>query len=347
MIGIKYWMNNLENMKKGILLVNLGTPDSSSVRDVRRFLREFLMDPLVVDMPLIARWLLVNCIIVPFRGPKSAAEYQRLWTEKGSPLKVHSEELSTKMTERLRDKYSLALAMRYQSPTIVSGLQELRDSGCEELLICPLFPQYAEATSLSVFDKVDEDLKSMGWLVKTRKINNFATDTGFINALASQTKSIETEQIDHTVFSYHGLPERQLEKMNNGCLKEGCCDILNEKNHDCYRAQCFATSRALAEKMQLSKEQYSICFQSRQGNIPWIQPYVDDVIADLAKQGHRKIRVFSPAFVADCLETTIEIGHTYRDMFKELGGEELYLVPSLNSSDAWCDALESIITNNF
>ncbi|MCP3675508.1 MAG: ferrochelatase [Gammaproteobacteria bacterium] len=334
-------------MKKGILLVNLGTPDSPSVRDVRQFLREFLMDPLVVDMPLIARWLLVNGIVVPFRGSKSAAEYQRLWTEKGSPLKVHSEALFTKMKERMGSKYSLAMAMRYQSPTIVSGLQELRDAGCEELLILPLFPQYAEATSLSVFNKVADDLKKIGWSVKTKKIYNFATDTGFINALASQANSIKTGEIDHTVFSYHGLPERQLEKMNSGCLKEGCCDDLNEQNNNCYRAQCYATSRALAEKNQFSKEQYSVCFQSRQGNIPWIQPYVDDVISDLAKQGHRKINVFSPAFVADCLETTIEIGHTYRNLFKELGGEELYLVPSLNSSDTWCDALESIIANNY
>ncbi len=334
-------------MKKGILLVNLGTPDSSGVGDVRRFLREFLMDPLVVDMSLIARWLLVNCIIVPFRGPKSASEYQRLWTDKGSPLKVHSEALSTKMTERLRDKYSLTMAMRYQNPSIASGLQELRDSGCEELLIFPLFPQYAEATSLSVFNKVDEDLKNMGWSVKTKQINNFATDTGFIEALASQAKSVAIEQIDHTVFSYHGLPERQLEKMNSGCFKEGCCDDINTKNNDCYRAQCFATSRALAEKLQLSNEQYSVCFQSRQGNIPWIQPYVDNVITDLAKQGHRNIKVFSPAFVADCLETTIEIGHTYRNMFKKSGGEELYLVSGLNSSDTWCDALASIITNKF
>ena len=333
----------ITRMKTGILLINLGTPDSPSVKDVRRFLREFLMDPLVVDLPFITRWLLVNCIIVPFRGPKSASEYQRLWTEKGSPLKVHSEELLTKMIAKFEGRFDVAMAMRYQNPDIRCGLQKLKDAGCEELLIVPLFPQYAEATTLSILNKVNSDLENMGWQVKTKNISTFASDEGFIDALVSRVENMDVGSVDHTVFSYHGLPERQLEKLNNGCLKDNCCDVISEKNQNCYRAQCFATTRAIAEKMQLSRQQYSICFQSRQGNIPWIQPYVDDVISALAKNGSRRIRVFSPAFVADCLETTIEIGFTYRKLFKDLGGEELYLVPGLNSADKWVDALENII----
>jgi len=333
-------------MKTGILLVNLGTPDTASVRDVRRFLHEFLMDPLVVDLPLLVRWILVNCIIVPFRGPKSALEYKKLWTTRGMPLKVHSEDLTAKITEKFKGKFEVALAMRYQNPDIASGLHELKTKGCEQLLLIPLFPQYAEATTLSTINKIQKELDKMNWQVKTKAITSFATDAGFIDALVDRANSGDVVNVDHTIFSYHGLPERQLEKINNRCLKDNCCAVITTLNQDCYRAQCFATSRALAEKMQLSEQQYSVCFQSRLGKTPWIRPYVDDVISTLAKNGIRKIRVFSPAFVADCLETTIEIGHTYRDLFKSLGGEELYLVPGLNSSDCWVDALENMINRN-
>jgi len=329
--------------KKGILLVNLGTPDSSSVKDVRRFLGEFLMDPLVVDLPFIVRWLLVNCIIVPFRGPKSAKEYQLLWTAEGSPLKVHSESLETKLREKLKGDYQVAMAMRYQNPDIASALQKLRNNNCEELLIFPLFPQYAEATNLSTFKKVDAEITKMGWSVKTEQITSFATDEHFIAALVGRAHGLYSGQVDHTVFSYHGLPERQLRKLNKSCFKENCCAELNNNNFNCYRAQCYATSRALAEKLQLSPEQYSVCFQSRQGNQPWIQPYVDDVIASLGNNGCRQLVVFSPAFVADCLETTIEIGHTYKNLFIESGGENLQLVPGLNDSDIWVNAVQQMI----
>lgn len=332
-------------MKKGVLLINLGTPDSSSVKDVRRFLREFLLDPLVVDMPALARWLLVNFIIVPFRGPHSAKDYQMLWTEQGSPLKIHSEDLLRKLKDKMTDEYTLALAMRYQNPDIRSGLKQLKDAGCETILILPLFPQYAEATTLSSLNKVEEELKSMDWQVATDSIITFADDELFIDAVAEKADGMYDKDIDHTVFSYHGLPERQLKKLNNKCLDGNCCAELTEANYNCYRAQCMATSRALAKKLQLSDQQYTVCFQSRQGNIPWIQPYVDDVITDLAEKGNKNIVVFSPAFVADCLETTIEIGHTYRTMFKELGGEELHLVPCVNSSDKWVEALEKMITD--
>ena len=333
-------------MNKGILLVNLGTPDSSSVKDVRRFLREFLMDPLVVDIPFIPRWLLVNGIIAPLRGPKSASEYQLVWTEDGSPLKVHGKALLTSIKEKFSGRFHVALGMRYQNPSIRSALEELKSAGCSEILIFPLFPQYAEATSLSVLNKVSAELKSMNWQVKTSHINSFETDDDYINALVSQANSISVKNIDHWVFSYHGLPERQLKKLNASCLTGNCCDSLNESNKNCYRAQSFATTRAIANKLGLTEQQYSICFQSRQGNIPWTQPYVDDVIEDLAKQGHKNIMVFSPAFVADCLETTIEIGHTYRQLFKDLGGDDLHLVPGLNNADVWIDAVANLIEKN-
>lgn len=330
-------------MKQGILLINLGTPDSSSAKDVRRFLREFLMDPLVVDLPYVARWLLVNCLIVPFRGPKSSREYQRLWTDKGSPLKVHTQDLTISLSKKFDSGFHITMAMRYQHPSIDNGLQELREAGCTQILIIPLFPQYAEATSLSVLNKVSTELARMKWQVPTKSIKSFATNVGYINSLTSNAKSTGPEEVDHTLMSFHGLPERQLKKLNADCFKAHCCDSLTDKNKNCYRAQCFATSRALAAQMHLSPDEFSVCFQSRQGRIPWTRPYIDDVITDLARGSYKNIRVFSPAFVADCLETIIEIGHTYKNLFKQLGGDELHLVPGLNHSQIWVDALEQMI----
>jgi len=333
-------------VKLGILLINLGTPDSYSVVDVRRFLREFLMDPLVINLPFLRRWMLVNGIIAPFRGPKAAKEYQRLWTPQGSPLKVHSEKLLNKLTKKFDEKHQLALAMRYQNPSVASALKLLREGGCGKLLVVPLFPQYAEATTLSTIKKVTDELVAMNWQVPCDHIDSFATDENFINGLVSRTQDVDILKVDYTVFSYHGLPEQQLKNVSDNCLTENCCSEITDENKNCYKAQCFATSRAIAEKLNLSDQQYRVCFQSRQGKMPWIRPYTDDVIKELAKKGYQNLRVFSPAFVADCLETTIEIGETYRDLFKEFGGNELHLVPGLNSSDVWVDALESIICNH-
>ncbi|MFT5519777.1 MAG: ferrochelatase [Enterobacterales bacterium] len=335
------------NKKKAVLLVNLGTPDSSSVKDVRKFLKEFLSDPLVVDVPFLVRWLLVNCIIVPFRGPKSAAEYKLLWTERGSPLKFHSIDMLERLTEQVNDKYQLALSMRYQSPSIREGLEELRKGGCEQLLILPLFPQYAGATTQSIFDKVSEELATMEWNVDTKLIKSFETDSNFIQAILNKSKLLDEQSFDHTLFSYHGLPERQLKNENPKCLIGNCCDNLTDNNKYCYKAQCYATTRALVKELNLEEGDYTVCFQSRQGNIPWISPYIEDEIEKLAEQGIKNIRVFSPAFVADCLETTIEIADTYKNLFIELGGDNLTLVESLNSSDDWIKALKSMIDTSF
>ena len=331
------------HMSTGILLVNLGTPDSPEVPDVRRFLREFLMDPLVVDLPLLPRWLLVNLIIAPFRSPKSAKEYQGLWTPEGSPLKVHTKAVAEKLTARIGEQYHLAWGMRYQNPSIRVALEELKASGCDEILLLPLFPQYAEATTLSVFHETEEQLKAMGWDVAVKKIHSFPTDERFISAIIEQSKSVALGDADHILFSYHGLPERQLKKLNIGCLEDNCCAELTEHNYGCYRAQCYATTRALAEQLGLNEADYTVCFQSRQGNIPWIQPYTEDVIEEQANRGAKRLVVFSPAFVADCLETTMEIAHGYRQDFIDMGGEELELVPGLNSSEPWIDALENLI----
>ena len=340
-------------MKTGILIVNLGTPDSPATKDVRIFLREFLSDPLVVDLPDLPRWILVNLIIAPFRAPNSAKEYQRLWTDAGSPLKVYSEELLTKLQTRFGgsesdsssepdSKNEVRLAMRYRQPSIASELAKLREDGFEKLVVLPLFPQYAEATNLSVINEVKDQLAAMAWDVPCDFVDSFPEHPGFIKAVVAAA-NLPEEKYEHTLFSFHGLPERQLKKLYDGCITDNCCATLNEHNADCYRAQCYATARAVAAELNMSESEYTVCFQSRQGNIPWIQPYTEDVIDDLNEKGVKSLCVFSPAFVADCLETIVEIDHTYREQFIEGGGERFYMAPCVNSHDIWVDALEEII----
>ena len=332
-------------MKTGILIVNLGTPDSPETRDVRIFLREFLSDPLVVDLPDIPRWLLVNLIIAPFRAPKSSAEYKKLWTENGSPLKIHTETLLAQLDEHFEDDYEVEMAMRYRNPSIAKQLQGLRDKNIDKLVVVPLFPQYAEATNLSVIHEVKDQLANMNWRIDTSYVDSFPNQTDFIEAIIAAAELPETE-FEHTLFSFHGLPERQLKKLYSTCITDNCCATWGEHNKDCYRAQCYATARAVADNMGLEESQYTVCFQSRQGNIPWIQPYTEDVIDDLNAKGIKSLCVFSPAFVADCLETDIEIGHEYKSQFIDGGGETFYVAPCVNSHPQWVSALAGIIKNH-
>ena len=336
-----------ETKKKGVLLVNLGTPDSPSVPDVRKYLREFLMDERVIDIPFLQRWLLVNLIICPFRSPKSAKLYKELWNEKGSSLLYISEELTAKVEERFsKENYVIKLAMRYQSPSIEKALAELKQEQVEEIIIVPLFPHYASASTGSVIEKVNSILSK--WLVipNVTTVNKFFEKDSFIKAWVEVSKEHMAKKYDHYVFSYHGLPERQMKKasVTNYCqVNDKCCATYNKNNKYCYRAQCFENTRLFAEALGLKKDQYSICFQSRLGKEPWIQPYAEDLIHDLAKKGHKKVLAFSPAFVADCLETTLEVAVEFRDLFIEAGGEQWDLVPSLNTSEAWVDCVEEMI----
>ena len=334
-------------MKTGILIVNLGTPDSPSTADVRVFLREFLSDPLVIDLPDLPRWILVNLIIAPFRAPNSAKEYQRLWTDAGSPIKVYSDELLAKLKTRFDDdsQKEVRLAMRYRQPSIAGELEKFRADGVEKLIVVPLFPQYAEATNLSVINETKDQLNNMGWNVPCEFVASFPEHPGFINAVVAAA-NLPEDGYEHTLFSFHGLPERQLKKLYDTCITDNCCAQLTENNADCYRAQCYATARKVAAELNLSDDQYTVCFQSRQGNIPWIQPYTEDVIDELNEKGVKSLCVFSPAFVADCLETIVEIDHTYREQFIEGGGERFYMAPCVNSHDLWVDALEDIITQH-
>lgn len=334
--------------RTGVLLVNLGTPDSPSVPDVRKYLREFLMDGRVIDIPFIARWALVNLIIAPFRSPKSAKTYQELWTERGSPLKFYGQDVETLLQEKLGEKYTVKLAMRYQSPSISAGLEVFRQMGVQNIVVVPFFPQYASATTGSVFEKVMEVVSAWQTIPEIRFTNTFFDHPKFIEHFAQTAqKYIAEHSFDHYVFSYHGIPERQIRKGDHTgvtCKLGSCCNTLTPNNRLCYRAQCFATTRALVKELGLQEGQYTTCFQSRLGRDPWIQPYTEDLVKTLPKEGKRNVLAFSPAFVSDCLETTIEVGEEYKELFEENGGQHWALVESLNNSPIFVELLAELVT---
>jgi len=334
-------------VKTGVLLVNLGTPDSPSVPDVRKYLREFLMDKRVIDIPFISRWLLVNLIIAPFRAPKSAKVYKELWEDRGSPLMFHGLDLKEKLISQLDENYIVALGMRYQSPSIASVLDELIDQNVKKIIVLPLFPQYASATTGSVIEQVMDDIKGRLIIPEIEFISQYPDDELMIKTFAKLGKKyLEKLDFDKVVFSYHGLPERQIRKssIDDYCqLNEKCCSTYHSKNQFCYRAQCFLTSRKLAEALQISEDKYTVFFQSRLGKDPWIQPYAEDEIKRMAAEGIKKILIFSPAFTADCLETTLEVGEEFKELFIEEGGEEWQLVESLNSDDLWVESLKNMV----
>ena len=341
-------MNNIKG-KTGVLLVNLGTPDSPRTKDVRKYLREFLMDKRVIDIPFITRWMLVNLIIAPFRAPKSAKVYQQLWEERGSPLMFYGEEVKSLLQTALGDKYIVELAMRYQKPSIKSGLSNLMDRQVGEIIVIPLFPQYASATTGSVVDKVMEISKEWQIIPNLKFVSSFLSNDLFIKAFATIGKKyLDHAEFDHVIFSYHGIPERQIKKasVGNYCRLGDCCDVFHKKNQFCYRAQCFHTSRLLAHKLALDESQYTVSFQSRLGKDPWIQPYTDDIIKQLPKEGKKRVLAFSPAFIADCLETTVEVGAEFKEIFLEEGGEYWQLVESLNDHPLWIECLKSLVIQN-
>ncbi|MCB9771477.1 MAG: ferrochelatase [Candidatus Omnitrophica bacterium] len=335
--------------RTGVLLLNLGTPDSPSVADVARYLREFLMDGRVIDIPYYQRWALINLIIAPFRSPQSAKGYQQLWTQDGSPLKVHGYRVTELLQKSLGSDYEVALGMRYQNPSMRSALEQFKNKGFKELIVIPLYPQYASASTGSTQEKLMEEIRRWEIIPTIRTISQFFDHPLFIKAFAELGKKYITQaKYDHFLFSYHGLPERQILKAscNEYCRLGDCCNTFHSKNQFCYRAQCFQTTRLLAKELNISADQYTVCFQSRLGKNPWIKPYTDEIIKDLTVRKIKNVLVFSPAFVADCLETTIEIGVEYNHLFKSLGGEHWQLVESLNSSPTWIECLKQIVLEN-
>lgn len=334
-------------MKKGILLVNLGTPDSPQTADVRKYLDEFLMDARVIDVNPVLRTFLVKGLIVPFRSPKSAKLYKEIWSEdNGSPLLYYSIIQQKLLQERLGNEYQVELAMRYQSPSIESALSRLKDNLVESIRVLPLFPQYASASTGSVIEKVMNLVKDWQTIPNISFVNSFHDHPLMIKNFAENSKKYGFENYDHVLFSFHGLPQRQLIKCDhthNYCLKkDGCCDTLNDINKFCYSAQSHDTARLIAAELGLPKEKYTICFQSRLGNDPWVQPYTSEIIAKLAAEGKKRLLVFCPAFVSDCLETVYEVSEEYNTEFKNLGGEHVQLVESLNDSPLFIDLLQDL-----
>ena len=333
-------------MKVGVLLINLGTPDSPSVSDVRKYLREFLMDRRVIDIPLINRFFLINGIIAPFRAPKSAKVYKELWTDRGSPLLFYGLDLKKILQESLGNEYLVSFGMRYQSPSLESAMDELKNKGLEKIIVVPLFPQYASASTGSAIEKVMDLLKDWEVIPEMKFISNFPDHPLFIKAFAELGKKyMAAENYDHFIFTYHGLPERQILKasVQNYCqLSDKCCSRYHAKNKYCYRAQCYETTRLLVKELGIPEGKYSVAFQSRLGKNPWIKPYTDHVIKELPAQGKKKVLAFSPSFVADCLETVYEVTEEYGAEFRELGGEHVQLVESLNNAPKFIEALEGL-----
>lgn len=335
--------------KKGVLLVNLGTPDSPSRKDVYKYLKQFLLDPRVIDISWLSRQILVRGIIAPFRSKDSAKLYQRLWTEEGSPLKFHGERLANEIQSRLKDTHEVVLAMRYQSPSIEKGLNHFKENHINDILILPLFPQYASASTGSVYEEVMRIISKWQTVPNLKMINSFHDEPEMIKVFASNAKKMNLDQYDHFVFSFHGLPIRQLQKADNcnHCYKkEDCCSVFEQHNSMCYSAQCHDTARKIAAELGLQKNDFSISFQSRLGRDPWTKPYTQETLANLVEEQKKRVLVFSPAFVADCLETTVEIAYEYREEFIEAGGDQLDLVPSLNEDPKWVEFLTNFISTN-
>lgn len=332
----------------GVLLVQLGTPASTSVGDVRRYLREFLSDPRVIDISAPARWLLVNAIIAPFRAPRSAAAYRAIWSEQGSPLLVHSRALAKALGRELGAGFQVDLGMRYGAPHLADALERLVAADVSRILALPLFPQYASSSTGSAAAAVLRWGEQRWNVPPLHLLGDFHDRPQILDAVAAVARpALERFRPDHVLFSYHGLPERQIRRSDPSgrhCLaRENCCDAVGPANRFCYRAQCFATSRALRERLSLAPETTTTSFQSRLGRTPWILPHTDRLLPELARGGVRRLAVLCPSFVADCLETLEEIGIRAREQWRQLGGEELLLVPCPNSSPVWVTALAALI----
>ncbi|HEY0030675.1 MAG TPA: ferrochelatase [Bacteroidia bacterium] len=334
-------------MKTGVLLINLGTPDSPKTSDVRTYLTQFLNDPRVIDINPVGRFLLVNGIIVPFRSPKSAKLYQQIWTKEGSPLLTNSIKMKMLLQEQLGNNYVVELGMRYQNPSLESALNKLKAAQVDKIIMIPLYPQYASSSTGSSVEEAIRLIQKWEVTPSLEIISKFYDNPDFIDACVERAEKHDLNNFDYVIFSYHGLPERHIMKGSahyggNTCQLGSCCDKITKNNQYCYRANCFETTRQLVKRLNIPEGKYETTFQSRL-NDKWIKPYSDKVVKDKAMEGKKNILVFSPAFVADCLETIYEIGTEYDEIFKEHGGKKITLVESLNDSPKWIEALKKMV----
>lgn len=330
--------------KKAVLLINLGTPDSADAKSVRTYLKEFLNDPRVIDLPFLLRWILVNWVIVPFRHKKSAHAYKQIWTKAGSPLSVITEKMTQKLARRLGSDYLVDFAMRYQKPSISAALKKMHNAS--SISIVPLFPQYSSAATGSAIEKSLQHLAPKWNTPALNIIRDFYNHPGFILAYANQIRAaLVDKHIDTLLFSYHGLPERHIHKSecNVKCDRINPCPAIGKENFYCYRAQCYATTELIVKELGLLPHQYKVAFQSRLGRTPWIKPYTDLVLPELRANGVKNIAIVSPSFVADCLETLEEINIRTREQWQSLGGEEFTFIPCINDSDVWVEALADMV----
>ncbi len=337
-------LTNNRKPKTGLLLVNLGTPDSPEVSDVRRYLGQFLNDPRVIDIPWLARKILVNLIIVPFRAPKSAKIYKELWTKDGSPLLIYGNSLKEKLQKRVGEEVVVELAMRYQKPAIKDVLERMRKMNLDRIIVFPLFPQYASSSTGSALQEVMEVVKEWWVIPELKLFSQYFDNPLYLDAVAETGREFSHEKYDHVIFSYHGLPERQVDKVyeDRKCSNHNCDHQLDNENYYCYKAGCYYTTHEIVKRLQIPEGKYTVSFQSRLDD-KWLKPYSDEVVRQLAEKGAKHILVFSPAFTADCLETTIEIGHEYQDIFTKAGGVKVQLVPSLNDRDQWVETVYKIV----
>ena len=333
--------------KTGVLLLQLGTPNSPSTSDVRKYLKEFLNDPRVIDLPWLARTLLVNGIIIPFRAPKSAKIYKKLWEHGNgtSPLLDYTEKVTTILQNNLsKENITVEMAMRYQNPSMEVVLDKMHKANYDQIIIIPLFPQYASASTGSAVEKAMNIIRKWWVIPEIKIVSQFYDSKGYIDSIVERAKAFDLSNYDHILFSYHGLPERHVDKVYNDglCEDQPCETEINNDNKSCYKATCYATTRLIAKELNLQEKDYTVCFQSRLDK-KWLHPFSDKIVEEQAKKGAKKLLVFSPAFVADCLETIIEIGDEYQEIFEEFGGEKVQLVPSSNDHPRFIECLEELI----
>lgn len=337
--------------KTCVLLINLGTPDSPKTRDVRTYLFEFLNDPRVIDINAIGRAVLVNGVIVPLRAPKSAKIYKELWDLWGgeSPLLTYGKKLNELVQAKFEpsENVTVEFAMRYKNPSLDEVLKRVKAEAYDQIVILPLFPHYASSSSGSAIEKAMNIIRKWWVIPELKIIQSYYDHPGYINAFVAKAKQHNIAEFDHILFSYHGLPLRHLDKVHPEmkCKDCNCQEEYKPDQRSCYRNACYETTRLIATELELKEDDYTVAFQSRLGGTPWLQPYSDKVVEDLAKAGKKKILAFSAAFVADCLETSVEIGVEYQEIFEEHGGEKIQLIESLNDSPIWVDTVHDLIVD--
>ena len=327
---------------KGALLINLGSPESPNPKDVKKYLGEFLMDERVIDLAKPLRTFLVKGIILNTRPKKSAKAYKKIWWKEGSPLIV----LSQRLQDAVQKKVSvpIGLAMRYGTPSIEQGIKELVDQGVDEIMLIPLYPQFAMATTETILVLAenirDEKYPDLEFTV----LPPFYNHPDYVRVLSESIQEyLSDKDWEHLLFSYHGIPERHIRKSDvtkSHCkIDKSCCQTASKAHQYCYRHQCYETTRQAAEYLGLKEDRFSTSFQSRLGVDPWLQPYTDQTVARFAKKGTKKMAIVTPAFVSDCLETLEEIGMEAVEDFEEKGGEELHVVPCINTRKDWVNVM--------